>query len=85
MKQCVGVQLFYDSSGWETWLVFVPKRDSQLVLANVVIEKVALRSLSELKLLLQGKLRGLVSTGVAKNTLAKNNLFDIKKTESSSG
>ena len=79
LKHCVGVQLFYDSSGWETWLGFVPKRDSQLVLANVVIEKVALRSLSELKLLLQGKLRGLVGTGVAKNTLAKNNLFDIKK------
>lgn len=79
LKCCVGVQLFYDSAGWETWLGFVPKQDSGVVLTRAIIEKVAFRSLADLKLVLQRQLRELVGTGVAKNTLAKNNLFNITK------
>ncbi|MCG8068404.1 MAG: hypothetical protein JAY84_11115, partial [Candidatus Thiodiazotropha taylori] len=78
LKSACGVQLFYDSSGWETWLGFLPKPQSGVVLSSAIIETVALRSLTELKLLLESKLRGLVGRGVAKNSLAKNNLFDIR-------
>ena len=69
----------YDISRWETWLGFVPKQDSDVVLTHNIIETVAFRALAHLKLVLQRKLRGLVGTDVAKNTLAKNNLFDITK------
>ena len=79
IKGCVSVQLFYDSSGWETWLGFLPTPQSVVVLSSATMKRVALRSLAELKSTLQSKLRGLVGTGVAKNTLAKNNLLDITK------
>ena len=48
IKVCVGVQLFYDSSGWETWHGFLPTPQSVVVLSSATIERVALRALAEL-------------------------------------
>ena len=40
-----------------------------------ILEKASFRAINELKIALQGKLRALIGKGIAKGTLAKNNLL----------
>lgn len=79
LKHSVGVQLVYNSDGWETWLGFIPKTELGIEYSSAILEKASFRAINELKVILQQKLRALIGKGIAKDTLAKNNLFDLSR------
>ena len=79
LKSCVGYRLFSGADGWETWLCFLPRRDLSVEYSCDIIEKVAFRAVNRFKTILQSKLKGLVGTCVAKNTLHKNTLSNLSK------
>ena len=78
-KNNVGVQLFYTSEGWETWLGFIPKTDLNMEYSMGILEKASFRAINELKIALQEKLRALIGKGIAKGTLAKNSLLYLSR------
>ena len=78
LRHSLGCQLIH-YGGWETWLGFIPKARCNVMYDSQDIRKLTLRNVTCLKNHFQKELLCLLETGNAIETLAKNNIFKIKK------
>ena len=77
-RHSVGCQLIYHG-GWETWLGFMPRTTCNTGYSSQIIRRLVWSNISRLRTRFQNELKVLVETNRAPETLAKNNIFNMKK------
>ena len=78
LKHSLGCQLIYHG-GWETWLGLIPKAKNKAIHDGSEIRRLTMRYIAALRNQFQKELLGLIAEGQASETLAKNNIFNLKK------
>ena len=78
LRSSLGCQLIY-YGGWETWLGFIPKATCHIRYESQDIQNLTKRYVSALKIQFQKELVCLLERDIAFETLAKNNIYVIKK------
>ena len=77
-RHSVGCQLIYHG-GWETWLGFMPRTNCDTGFSSQIIRRLVWSNISRLRIHFQKELKVLLETNRASETLAKNNIFNMKK------
>lgn len=77
-RNSVGCQLIYHG-GWENWLGFMPKPKCNTEYSHQIIRRLVWSNICRLQNRFEKEIHLLVETHKALETLAKNNIFKIKK------
>lgn len=78
LKNVVGCQVMY-YGGWETWLAYVPNITNRTEYTTELLRNITAANLNNFRIEFQKQLHGLLDKNVASDTLAKNNLMNLKK------
>lgn len=78
LRDACGFQVIY-SAGWETWIAFVPKIGNEISYTREMLRNITIVNLKRFLTEFQKQIKKLLDLGVATDTLAKNNLEDLKR------